>query len=341
MSVSWSLNPLLRTTLPTEAVEHVIADIDFLRNAYLIFIILSIAYPIVHQLLKRFKNYEELGSSLKRVVVLHHAVEAIVLITATPIYTYYMFKTNFVQEGDDGMASMLNMKSDFTSLLTLAMCFMTMYFCEMASRFENPRPVMIVHHLLAVFDGFLAFLFPTTVMIKTCSALVYFICFEALTFAGLFMYRIAPLNKHTPNVILSGILIFAVTRPVQVLWVAAAAFGSWNDPHHVKWQAIIQVVFTCAFTTLQLWSININYCVWKRCLGNIKRHEEGKEDNTDVDTTRHLQHTGTGSVTNESFGKLDLLGEDEEGFENEAFEAFLNFLNVSGPGEKAANESPC
>jgi len=344
MSVSWSINPLLKTTLPTEAVVHVAEDINFIRIIYLNFIILSITYPIVHQLLKRLKNYKELGSTNKQLVVLHHAVEVIVLTIATPIYTYYMIKTNFVQEGDDAMASMLNMKSDFTSQVALAMCFMTMYFYEMASRFDNPRPALIVHHLMATFMCFLAFLFPTTVMVKTCNALAYFICFKALTFAGLFMYRIAPLNEHTPTVILGGCVVFAVTRPVQVLWAAAAAFGSWNDPHHVKWQAILQMSLTCAFTALQLWSISINYCVWKRCLGNIKRHDEDKEPNTDADTSLHLKHISTRSISNESFGDLGLLGEDEEDFENEAFETFLKFLNVPAlgmPAEKTVAKSPC
>jgi len=143
-----------------------------------------------------------------------------------------MINTNFIQEEEDGMTAMLLMKSDFASVLVLCFCFITMYICELASRFANPRPQLVVHHLLTIFDGFLGFYFPTAVMLKTCSTLVYFICFEALTFAGLFMYRMAPLNKHTPNVILNGMVIFAITRPIQVIWVAAAAFGSWGNPHH-------------------------------------------------------------------------------------------------------------
>lgn len=345
MAISWSINPLLRTTLPTEALVQ-IADINFFRNVFLTFIIISVTYPLVHQLLKHFNNYNQLVSTSKQVVVLHHAVETIVLTIATPIYTYYMIKTTFIQEEEDGMAAMLLMKSDFASVLVLCFCFITMYICELASRFANPRPLLVVHHLLTIFDGFLGFYFPTAVMLKTCSTLVYFICFEALTFAGLFMYRMAPLNKHTPKVILSGMVVFAITRPIQVIWVAAAAFGSWGDPHHKKWQAILQMSFTCLFTILQLWSININYCVWKRCVYNIERHEENRDANMDpcdsgpIGKQQSTKPRKSKNVNHESVMQED----DEEDFENEAFEASLRWLSTpspDNPAEKVGGVSPC
>jgi len=330
--------------MPVEAVLSVFEDINFLRYSYIVFLIVSLAYPTIHQLLKRFPNYKQLGSTTKQLVVLHHAIEAIILTTATPFFTYCMIKTSFIQEGEDGITSMANMKAYFTSAMVLCMCFMTMYFCELALRFESPRPVLIVHHLLATLDGFLVFLFPTTVMIKTCGVLCYFICFEALIFAGLFMYRIAPLNKHTPNIILSGVVIFAVTRPVQILWVAGAAFGPWNDPLHVKWQAILQVIITCLLSILQFWSVSINFGVWKRCLRNIKSHKESNTKN--ASDSSHMKGTADGSISSGSLNKADdrAENEDEEGFENETFEAFLKFVSIpspDSPAKKASHDSPC
>jgi len=87
--------------------------------------------------------------------------------------------------------------------------------------------MILLKSQLAVGDGILVVLFPTTVILKTCSVLVYMICFEAMTFAGLFMYRMAPHNPYTPKVIASGLIIFGVTRPIQVIWVFAGAFGAW------------------------------------------------------------------------------------------------------------------
>ena len=139
-----------------------------------------------------------------------------------------MVKTNFVS--DNG-----NLYTDMSTWVVLCMIFIVMYLYEMASRFQTLRPMLVLHHLLVFSDGFLMIVFPTTTIFKTGVILVYSICFEALTFIGLFMYRMAPLNKFTPKIIFSGLVVFGVTRPIQVLWIFAAAFGSWNDPNTVKW----------------------------------------------------------------------------------------------------------
>ena len=102
MSATWSINPLLRTTLPKEALVKIIEDKTFLSYAYVVFIVISVSYPIVHQLLKkRFQNYKQLGSLSKQIVVLHHAVEAIVLTMIAPFFTYFMIKINFVEKEED------------------------------------------------------------------------------------------------------------------------------------------------------------------------------------------------------------------------------------------------
>ncbi|KAL7526759.1 hypothetical protein ACHAXR_001639 [Thalassiosira sp. AJA248-18] len=277
MASSFSLSPLLRTTLPTEALVSIFEDIDFFRKVFLIFIILSTTYPIVHRILKPLKNYSEAESTAKQVSILQHAVEAIVLTIATPFFTYFMIKISFVLDVDDEDALSLpdHLRADIKSTFLLCVCFMTMYLYEISSKYENARPAFVVHHLLAVLDGFLAILFPTTVMVKTCCALI------------LHLLRITCLcwPIHVSHGSFDGMVIFAVTRPIQVLWVGAAAFGSWGDPNHVKWQAITQFVLACVLTALQLWSLTINYGVWKRCLNKIEQanvnfhnEEDGNEN---------------------------------------------------------------
>lgn len=331
MSIAWSLQPLLRATVPTEAMVLIFEDIDFFRNAFLIFIIMSVTYPVLNQLLKFFTNYNQINSATKKVAVLHHAVEAIVLTIVTPIFTYFMIKLNFVQdiEEEDAMILMENMKSDFTTTFLLCICFMMMYLYELAARFESPRPAFVIHHLLAVGNGYLAILFPTTVMVKTCCVLVYFICFEALTFTGLFMYRIAPLNKYTPKVIGSGLIVFGFTRPVQVIWVGAAAFGSWGDPNHVKWQAILQFTLACVLTILQVWTMTINYSVLKRCKSRIKCNEEKKNNNESNNNNNSGLDVIAESIDNvDPSNELDPLEEAKGHGDDENFKSFVTFLKT-------------
>ena len=57
---------------------------------------------------------------------------------------------------------------------------------------------------------------------------------------------------------------FGITRPLQVLWVGAAALGSWSDENTVKWQAIFQIAVTMIFTALQVTTLKIHYGLWKR-----------------------------------------------------------------------------
>lgn len=298
MAIVWSLNPLLYETLPQEVIKSFVGDLIVIQHTVLFFIVLSIMYPITNCLLKKhFKNYNGIESAARRVVVIHHALETIVLTLATPFFTYFMIKLNFdlhdlhdvhAQEGNV-VTIVESIGSDIRSTMILNVGFMMMYLYEIVSRYESPRPILVLHHLLAVLDGYLTLLFPTSVMVKTCTILVYFICLEAVTFAGLFMYRMFPLSKYTPRVIFTGMVLFGVTRPVQVLCVGAAAFGSWGDPNHVKWQAIMQFSLTCVFTFIQAWSLIINFSLWKRSCDKIKCHGieqvDGIKDDTDTDRT--------------------------------------------------------
>jgi hypothetical protein len=105
---------------------------------------------------------------------------------------------------------------------------MMMYMMEIASRYDGARPIILFHHyLLTCTDGLMSLLFPTSVMLKTASILVYFIAFEAFTFVGLFMYRIFPNSKVTSKIILAGMVMFGGTHPIQVSWIGSAIFGSF------------------------------------------------------------------------------------------------------------------
>ena len=134
--------------------------------------------------------------------------------------------------------------ADLCTVSTLMISIMFIYMIELASRYLDPRPLIIFHHLVTIGDGLLIFLFPTSVMMKTGVILVYFICFEFLTFAGLVMYRLFPLSRATPKVIIAGMVCFGITRPVQLLWIIGVVFWSWNDENTVKWQALLQTIVT-------------------------------------------------------------------------------------------------
>ena len=98
--------------------------------------------------------------------------------------------------------------------------------------------------------------FPTIVMFKASSVLVYFICFESRTFIGLVIYRLCPQSKTTPRVMVAGMVCFGATRPVQLVWVFAAIFGSWNDDNVVKCQGILQICVTLIVTMIQIFSLD-------------------------------------------------------------------------------------
>ena len=260
MSTSWSLDPLLHDTLPAKASESIFTDLRTVQLVYLSIMILAIAYPGVHKVLLRFsQQYSDMKRADKQITTLHHAVEALILSIAMPFFSYYMIRVNFQVHNDPEV-----LLSDMRYIANFMFCITIMYLLELASRFQNPRPIIVFHHTFACFAGFMVLLFPTSVMVKTASVLVYFICFEALTFVGFFMYRIFPNSKYTPKVVLAGMICFGITRPLQVLWVGAAAFGSWSDGNTVKWQAIFQIVVTTILTALQVFTLKIHYRVWKR-----------------------------------------------------------------------------
>ena len=74
--------------------------------------------------------------------------------------------------------------------------------------------------------------------------------------------------------ILTGMVVFGMTRPIQIVWVGLIVIGGWNDEHMVRWQGIMQLSFTVLLSVIQVWCLTINYSIWKRCLNNIKEQAE-------------------------------------------------------------------
>jgi len=259
MTISWSLDPLLYHNLSEIVCERIIGDIKVTQVALLSGLLLSGFYPIMHKmLLKIFKTYRTINPACKQIVILHHAMEALVLSVLTPIFTYSMFRAFFQVNDIDAVVS------DIRMCAHLSIMIMFMYFIEMAARYESPRPVVLLHHILSCGDAVMVTVFASSVMVKTSAVMVYFICFEALTFAGLFMYRVCPENKYTSKVIFVGMITFGITRPLQVLMVGGVAYGSWNDESQENWQIIFQCIVALLLSSLQLFTLKIHYVVWKK-----------------------------------------------------------------------------
>jgi len=259
MTISWSLDPLLYHTLSDIVCERIIGDIEVIQIALLSGLLLSGFYPMMHKMLQKiFRTYRTINPACKQIVVLHHAMEALVLSILTPIFTYSMFRAFFQVHDIDAVLS------DVMICEHLSIMIMIMYFFEIAGRYESPRPLVLLHHILACGDAFLASMCASSVMLKTALLLVYFVCFEALTFVGLFMYRVCPKNKYTSKVIFVGMIAFGITRPLQVLMIGGIAYGSWNDESQEKWQIIFQCILTLLLSSLQLFTLKIHYAVWKK-----------------------------------------------------------------------------
>ena len=155
---TWSIEPLISVTVPKAAIVHLFEDMDILRRMFFIIFILALIYPTVHQTLMFVDGYKQIDSS-RKVVVLHHAVESLILIVASPLYTYVMIQINFVLGSE-------HFQDHFTAAAMLCFALMSMYLIELASRFQN-RAILIFHHVLAVSSGLLFLLFPTPTMMKT------------------------------------------------------------------------------------------------------------------------------------------------------------------------------
>jgi len=289
----WSIDQLLYGTIPSEVLLQAF-DVTMMRNVLLSMLIITLSYPLVHKALTFYfkTSYRDvITSAPKQLVVLHHSVEALFLAIILPVFSYKVVPLNF--QVQDNLEDFI---ADLRTVATLMLSIMFIYMIELASRYLDPRPLIIFHHLVSIGDAILVLFFPTSVMMKTGVILVYFICFEFLTFAGLVMYRLFPLNRATPNIIIAGMVCFGITRPVQLLWIFGAVFWSWNDENTVKWQAIVQIIATLTVTSVQIYSLKIHYSVWKRCIK--KQKEKGQQTE---DRTLHVHISCGAEIMDESF----------------------------------------
>ena len=113
---NWSLDPLLHGNLPTTVLESIFENITFVREFYIMILVLSVMYPIVHKvLLYNFERYRDIKTHGKQIVVLHHAVEALILSLSLPFFTYYK---RFNSYND----------SFVLCLFTFVLCLFTLFF---------------------------------------------------------------------------------------------------------------------------------------------------------------------------------------------------------------------
>ena len=256
-------------------------DINLFRFFLITPLALALAYPIMHKLLlKMSTRYTEIKIAKKQIVVAHHAIQALVLSILLPIFTYYVVQVNFVE-----VESIEDALSNINAGAKCSLFIMMMYMFELSTRFEELRPIVVFHHVLAYSVGILLCLFPSSIMVKSSFLLVYFIVFEAPIFMGLYMYRIFPNSPLTPKIIFIGMVMFGITRPLQVLWVGAAIFGSWNDGDVVKWQGVMQMTITVVMTVVQLFTLSIHYGIWKRCIAKQASSDFANTSTTNTELT--------------------------------------------------------
>lgn len=304
-SIKWSLEPLLHGHLPSEIFKTLV-DFDFFKFVGCMMLVLALLYPLMHRILvKTSKRYAALEDPSKQIIVTHHALEAIVLCTNFPIFTYF-FVGVFFRETND----LEEILSYFRGLMRCAIVLILVYAFELATRFQQPRPMIVFHHVLSIMDMLLICFFPTSIVFKSAIILVYNICFEAIIFVGFFLYRIIPERRIASDAMMAGIVIFGITRPLQVLMVGAAVFGSWGDDGEIfKWQAIFQFVVAMILTVLQIYTIKIQFGVWQRCVAKRKAIIDGEDK--DINVARAQPITGIDDEGERDIESKGVMDKDE------------------------------
>jgi hypothetical protein len=220
-------------------------------------LVVSLSYSVLHKVcMAQSKIYREELSRDQQLVVLQHIVEAILLSVIYAPYTYVVLSINFEEQPIELLAD------KFEAMAIFMITLITMYLIELALRFANLRPLVLAHHLCAFFNAILTTFLLDSANIKAASLLTYFITYEALTFAGLVMYRLAPTHKYTRPTILLGMAVFGLSRPIQCLWIIAALWASWENV--IAWQAVLQLCLTLVFTSFQLYSLTIHFKLARR-----------------------------------------------------------------------------
>lgn len=234
---------------------------------------LALSYPVFHQVyLRKSARYRDQLTRDQQIVVIHHSVQALTLSLLFVPFTYVVLSVNFEEQNVETLGK------KFTALATFMSVIIVMYLIEIASRFVNLRALVVAHHLCAYMNGIVTAYFLDTANVKSASLLVYFITYEAATFMGLVMYRLVPDHKWTRPMIVTGMVTFGLSRPIQLIWIIAGLIEIWSDA--ILWQAIFQIVLATMFTSLQIYSLTIHYSLYKK-LGerqlSMPVYVEGKE----------------------------------------------------------------
>ena len=230
---------------------------------------ISLSYPAVHKgLMQCSQIYAKELDAGQRTIVLQHAIEAMTLSLLFIPYTYTVVSIFFEDQPIEVLAQ------KFVALGTFMAIVMTMYMFELASRYSNLRPLVFAHHICAYLDGILTAFFLGTANIKAAFLLVYFITYEAIMFVGLVLYRLAPTHRCTCPTILVGMLVFGLSRPVQLVWVVGSLAATGFD-NLATWQVALQISLTVCFTALQLYSLTIHYSIYQKAYRKRKQLKVG------------------------------------------------------------------
>jgi hypothetical protein len=147
-------------------------------------------YPVIHRLYMHHCQPYQALTRKQQVVVIQHTIEAILLSLLFAPFTYLMLSVHFEEQPIESF------HKKATVILSFTFTIVIMYLVKIASRYENPRPLVIIHHMFTyAADCILDALYVTDANVKAGSILVYMICYEAITFWGLIMYRLYPTNK--------------------------------------------------------------------------------------------------------------------------------------------------
>mmetsp|Transcript_120 Transcript_120/g.144 ORF Transcript_120/g.144 Transcript_120/m.144 type:complete len:296 (+) Transcript_120:142-1029(+) len=232
---------------------------------------IALSYTVVHRVLNaKSKIYRDDLTNDQQLVVVHHSIEAIFLSLFFVPLTYVILSLNFEKQSLEELANKV------AALGVMMFVIIIMYMMELASRFQNQRSLVVAHHLCAYLDAIFPAFALSTANIKASSLLVYFITYEAITFVGLVMYRLCPENRATRPIIAAGMIVFGLSRPLQIVWILSSLAVSWE--HLVVWHAVLQIIFSVVFTALQLFTLSIHYSLYKKC-GDIRLQAESSIKN--------------------------------------------------------------
>uniref|UniRef100_A0A7S2YPI1 TLC domain-containing protein n=1 Tax=Entomoneis paludosa TaxID=265537 RepID=A0A7S2YPI1_9STRA len=233
-------------------------------------LVVCVSYPILHQVyMAKSAKYRDLSTD-QQVVVVQHTTQAIFLSIIFGPMSYLILSLFFEEQSSEKLGNKV------AAIATLMFVVIIMYMVEIASRFRNMRPLVLAHHLCAYLDSIYPAFFLTTANMKAASLLVYFITYEALTFIGLVLYRLAPQNRWTRPTILTGMIVFGLSRPVQFVWIFGSLIATWDDLD--VGHAIFQMVLTFVFTILQVYSLTIHWSLYQKCQPEVSslNRDEGK-----------------------------------------------------------------